>query len=44
MVQQSRTAGYVMVSATNERDAKNWCKNVAGKAVKIKYQQVRISK
>ncbi|RXR20685.1 hypothetical protein EQG63_01760 [Flavobacterium amnicola] len=31
------TAGYVMVSATNERDVK-LIQNVAGKAIKIKYQ------
>ncbi|MGZ9676758.1 hypothetical protein [Flavobacterium sp. GNP001] len=35
---QEGTAGYVMVSATNERDVK-LVQNVAGKAVKIKYQQ-----
>jgi hypothetical protein len=35
---QEGTAGYVMVSATNERDVK-LVQNVAGKAIKIKYQQ-----
>ncbi len=32
------TAGYVMVSATNERDVK-LVQNIAGSAIKIKYQQ-----
>ena len=32
------TAGYVMVSATNERDVK-LVQNIEGKAIKIKYQQ-----
>ncbi|MFV8368332.1 hypothetical protein [Flavobacterium sp. LB2R40] len=35
---QEGTAGYVMVSATNERDVK-LVQQVEGKAVKIKYQQ-----
>ena len=35
---QEGTAGYVMVSATNERDVK-LVQDVAGKAIKIKYQQ-----
>ncbi|WP_158729535.1 MULTISPECIES: hypothetical protein [unclassified Flavobacterium] len=35
---QEGTAGYVMVSATNERDVK-LVQNIAGKAIKIKYQQ-----
>ncbi|MFV8354778.1 hypothetical protein ACNQGB_01165 [Flavobacterium sp. XS1P32] len=35
---QEGTAGYVMVSATNERDVR-LVQNVAGKAIKIKYQQ-----
>ena len=35
---QEGTAGYVMVSATNERDVK-LVQNVAGKPVKIKFQQ-----
>ncbi|MBG6186296.1 hypothetical protein [Flavobacterium sp. CAN_S2] len=35
---QEGTAGYVMVSATNERDVK-LVQNVAGKDIKIKYQQ-----
>lgn len=35
---QEGTAGYVMVSATNERDVK-LVQNVAGKAIKIKYQR-----
>lgn len=35
---QEGTAGYVMVSATNERDVK-LVQNVGGKAIKIKYQQ-----
>ena len=35
---QEGTAGYVMVSATNERDVK-LVQNVAGAAIKIKYQQ-----
>jgi hypothetical protein len=34
---QEGTAGYVMVSATNERDVK-LVQNVAGKDIKIKYQ------
>ena len=37
MNNQEGTAGYVMVSATNERDVK-LVQNVEGKAVKIKYQ------
>jgi len=35
---QEGTAGYVMVSATNERDVK-LVQNVGGKDIKIKYQQ-----
>ena len=35
---QEGTAGYVMVSATNERDVR-LVQDVAGKAIKIKYQQ-----
>lgn len=35
---QEGTAGYVMVSATNERDVK-LVQNIGGKAIKIKYQQ-----
>lgn len=35
---QQGTAGYVMVSATNERDVR-LVQNVGGKAIKIKYQQ-----
>ncbi|MDI5893621.1 hypothetical protein [Flavobacterium algoritolerans] len=35
---QEGTAGYVMVSATNERDVK-LVQSVGGKAIKIKYQQ-----
>lgn len=35
---QEGTAGYVMVSATNERDVR-LVQNVGGKAIKIKYQQ-----
>jgi hypothetical protein len=35
---QEGTAGYVMVSATNERDVK-LIQNIAGKDIKIKYQQ-----
>ena len=35
---QEGTAGYVMVSATNERDVK-LVQNIAGKDIKIKYQQ-----
>ena len=35
---QEGTAGYVMVSATNERDVK-LVQNVGGKEIKIKYQQ-----
>ena len=35
---QEGTAGYVMVSATNERDVK-LVQNVAGRPVKIKFQQ-----
>lgn len=35
---QEGTAGYVMVSATNERDVK-LVQNVGGTAIKIKYQQ-----
>jgi hypothetical protein len=38
---QEGTAGYVMVSATNERDVR-LVQNVAGKAIKIKYQQALI--
>lgn len=34
---QEGTAGYVMVSATNERDVK-LVQNIAGKEIKIKYQ------
>ena len=37
MNNQEGTAGYVMVSATNERDVK-LVQNIEGKAVKIKYQ------
>jgi hypothetical protein len=37
---QEGTAGY-MVSATNERDVR-LVQNVAGKAIKIKYQQALI--
>jgi hypothetical protein len=35
---QEGTAGYVMVSATNERDVK-LVQNIAGKDIKIKYQK-----
>lgn len=35
---QEGTAGYVMVSATNERDVK-LVQNIGGKAIRIKYQQ-----
>ena len=35
---QEGTAGYVMVSATNERDVK-LVQNIGGKAIKIKFQQ-----
>ncbi|CAM3892938.1 hypothetical protein FLSI110296_01720 [Flavobacterium sinopsychrotolerans] len=35
---QEGTAGYVMVSATNERDVK-LVQNIGGKDIKIKYQQ-----
>ncbi len=35
---QEGTAGYVMVSATNERDVK-LVQDLAGKSIKIKYQQ-----
>jgi hypothetical protein len=34
---QEGTAGYVMVSATNERDVK-LVQNIEGKSIKIKYQ------
>jgi hypothetical protein len=37
MNNQEGTAGYVMVSATNERDVK-LVQNIAGKDIKIKYQ------
>lgn len=37
MNNQEGTAGYVMVSATNERDVK-LVQNIDGKAIKIKYQ------
>ena len=37
MNNQDGTAGYVMVSATNERDVK-LVQNIDGKAIKIKYQ------
>ncbi|WP_395065633.1 hypothetical protein [Flavobacterium sp.] len=37
MNNQEGTAGYVMVSATNERDVK-LVQNIAGKEIKIKYQ------
>jgi hypothetical protein len=37
MNNQKGTAGYVMVSATNERDVK-LVQNIEGKAIKIKYQ------
>jgi nicotinamide riboside transporter PnuC len=35
---QEGTAGYVMVSATNERDVK-LVQNIEGKSIKIKYPQ-----
>jgi nicotinamide riboside transporter PnuC len=36
-INQEGTAGYVMVSATNERDVK-LVQNIEGKSIKIKYQ------
>jgi hypothetical protein len=37
MNNQEGTAGYVMVSATNERDVK-LVQNIDGKSIRIKYQ------